>query len=60
MTNIEKLTNRINASRHPRSLYNALMAIAPLICEAQTEQQRTELLEDLQEGGEQHDSKRRI
>ena len=50
MTNIEKLTARLNACSRRRSIYNALAALAPTIQEAKTEQQRAQLLEDLEEG----------
>lgn len=51
MTNIEKLTARINALQHPRAVCNALIALAPVIREGQLEAQ----LEALEEGA-QHDA----
>lgn len=51
MTNIEKLTARINALQHPRAVYNALMALAPVIREAREEGQQEAMLEALKEGG---------
>lgn len=52
MTNIEKLTARLNACKHRRSIYNAMLSLAPIIREARTEQQRKQLLEDLKKGGD--------
>lgn len=51
MTNIERLTASINACRHPRAVYNAALALAPIIRKAGTEQQREHLLEDLKKEG---------
>ena len=51
MTNIEKLTAYINALQHPRAVYNALMALAPVIRRARQEEQQEALLEALEEGG---------
>lgn len=50
MTNIEKLTARINALQRPRSVYNALMVLAPVIREAGQEEQQKALLEALKKG----------
>ena len=50
MTNIEKLTTRINALQHPRAVYNALIALAPVIRDAREEGQQEALLEALEEG----------
>lgn len=50
MTNIEKLTARINALQHPRDVYNALMTLAPVIQDAREEGQQEALLEALEEG----------
>ena len=55
MTNIEKLTARLNACKHPRRIYNALLVLAPLIREAREEQQRAKLLEELKEGAKEHE-----
>lgn len=44
---LEMLTARINACKHPRAVYNALLALAPFIREARTQQQREQLLESL-------------
>lgn len=49
MTNIEKLTARLNACKNPRRVYNALMALAPIIREAKEEKQREALLASLRE-----------
>ena len=55
MTNIEKLTAHINACKHRRQIYSALLALAPLIRAAHTEQQRAKLLEELKEGAKEHE-----
>lgn len=49
MTNIEKLTARLNACKNPRRVYNALMELAPIIREAKEEKQREALLASLRE-----------
>lgn len=60
MTNIERLTARLNAHGCRRSIYNALFALAPLIREVQTDHQPSKILENLLKGGERHDGKRRV
>lgn len=50
MTNIEKLTERLNRCKNPRLVFNAALAIAPLILEAKTQPQREELLKALEKG----------
>lgn len=47
MTNIENLTERINACKHPRRVYAAALALAPIIREAKTQQERETLLANL-------------
>lgn len=44
---IEILTARINACKHPRLVYNALMALAPIIREAKSQKEREALCDDL-------------
>lgn len=52
MTNNEKFCARLNACKNPRLVYNALMALAPIIREAKTQQEKEELLKALKKGGE--------
>ena len=52
MTNIEKRTERLNACKHRRLIYNAMMNLAPIIREAEQEEQRQKLLEAMKEGVE--------
>ena len=49
MTNNEKFCARLNACKNPRRVYNALMALAPIIREAKEEKQREALLASLRE-----------
>lgn len=55
LIDIEKLTARLNACKHRRSIYNAMLSIAPIIREARTEQQRKQLLEDLRKEAAEYD-----
>ncbi len=47
MSNIEKLTERINACKHPRRVYATALTLAPIIREAKTRQEREALLAEL-------------
>lgn len=40
MTNIKKLTARLNSLQHPRAVYNVLMALAPSIRAANENEQQ--------------------
>ena len=53
MTNIERLTERLNRCKNPRLVFNAAMALGPLIREARTEQEREELLKAIEKGGDE-------
>ena len=49
MTNNEKFNLMLNRCKHPRAVLDAIRALAPVILETRTEQQRARLLEDLKE-----------
>ena len=48
MSNNEKFCAMLNACNHPRQVYNALMALAPIIREAKEDTQREAVLASLQ------------
>ena len=50
MTNIERLTERLNRCKNPRLVFNAAMALGPMIRETRTEQEREALLKTLEKG----------
>ena len=47
MTNNERFNQMLNACENPRLILRALKALAPIIREAKTQQQREALLDDL-------------
>ncbi len=44
---VDILHKKINACKNPRLVYTAMMALAPIIAEARTQQQRTEIIDAL-------------
>lgn len=52
MTNNEKFNQMLNETSNPRRVLAALRALAPILREAKTQQERETLLDSMQEGGE--------
>ena len=52
VTNNEKFNQMLNETSNPRRVLAALRALAPILREAKTQQERETLLDSMQEGGE--------